>query len=329
MAQLENTMKNEFPELIVLGPPSVFSVYSGKLAEKFRILKPWESSLPLEEFLSDNAKSVEALLCSTTNSVSASVLSSLPCLRLVVTTSAGLDHIDLPECRRLGIAVANAPAIFSVDVADLAVGLLIDVLRRISACNRFVKNGSWLVKGNYPLASKLGGKKVGIVGLGSIGQQVAKRLEAFGCIISYHSRETKKHLLPNYTFYDDLHQLAKATDVLVICCALTDQTHHLIDRDVLLALGKHGVIVNVARGAIVHEKELVQCLLKGEIAGAGLDVFEGEPHVPAELLGLDNVVLSPHYAAFTHESFAQSYDLIVGNLEAFFSNKPLLSPVLY
>lgn len=357
MAQ-ENTRTNS-PQIIVLGPPSVFWEYGHKFAEKFRLLKPWESALPLEEFLSAHAQTVEAMLCSASVSLSASLLKHLPSLRLVVTSSAGVNNIDLLECRRLGIAVANAPDIFSADVADLAVGLLIDVLRRISASDRFVKSRAWPIKPHYPLASKVldlsllysssgignskfksallnsfmviasqvGGKRVGIVGLGSIGQQVAKRLEAFGCPISYYSRKEKPWT--SYCFYADVHQLATASDILVICCALTPETHHLINKEIILALGKEGVIVNIARGGVIDEKELVQCLLQGEIAGAGLDVYEHEPHVPKELLGLDCVVLSPHYAVFTHESFKQVYELIVGNLEAFFSNQPLLSPLLH
>ncbi|KAL0302301.1 UNVERIFIED_CONTAM: Glyoxylate/hydroxypyruvate reductase HPR3 [Sesamum calycinum] len=246
-----------------------------------------------------------------------------PLLRLVVTTSAGINHIDLVECRRRGISVANAASIFSADVADLAVGLLLDVLRRISAGNRFVKGGLWPMQEAYPLGFKLGGKKVGIVGLGSIGLYVAKRLESFGCAISYNSRKEKPSV--SYAFCPDICKLAANSDVLVICCALTEQTHHMINREVLLALGKEGALVNIARGAVVDEKELVSCLQSGEIGGAGLDVFENEPSVPKELHELNNVVMSPHCAAFTEESMRDLYELMCANLEAFFSNKPLLS----
>lgn len=172
----------------------------------------------------------------------------------------------------------------------------------------------------------MGGKQVGIVGLGSIGLEAAKRLEAFGCKISYHSRKKKPSV--SYTFYSDVCELASNSNILIICCALNDQTHHLINKEVLLALGKEGVIINIARGAIIDEKELMQFLQQGKIAGAGLDVFEHEPGAPKELYELDNVVLSPHVAVFTEESFRDLFELIVGNLEAFFSNKPLLSPVL-
>lgn len=172
----------------------------------------------------------------------------------------------------------------------------------------------------------MGGKRVGIIGLGSIGLKVAKRLKAFGCKISYNSR-TKKPCIP-FAYYPNVLELAINCDILVICCALTDQTRHMINKEVLYALGKEGVIVNIARGAIIDEKELVACLVDGKIAGAGLDVFENEPEVPNELFDLDNVVLSAHRAVFTEQSFWDIYELMSGNLEAFFTNKPLLSLVI-
>jgi hydroxypyruvate reductase 2 len=132
----------------------------------------------------------------------------------------------------------------------------------------------------------------------------------------------------SYPFYTNVCELAANSDALIICCGLTDQTRHMINREVLLALGKEGVIVNIGRGAIIDEKEMVQCLAEGEIGGAGLDVFENEPNVPKELFALDNVVLEPHLAVFTPESFKALRDLMIGNLEAFFSNKPLLSPAI-
>lgn len=170
------------------------------------------------------------------------------------------------------------------------------------------------------------GKRVGIVGLGSIGLRVAKRLEAFGCPISYNSRAKKPSV--SYPFYGNVCELAADSDILIICCALTEQTRHMIGKSVLLALGKDGILINVGRGAIVDEKELVQSLVRGEIRGAGLDVFENEPNVPDELLSLDNVVLSPHVAVFTKESFQDLAELMIANLEAFFSNEPLITPAI-
>lgn len=207
----------------------------------------------------------------------------------------------------------------------MAVGLLFDVLRKISAADRFVRRGAWATKGEFSLGYRLGGKRVGIVGMGNIGSRVAKRLEAFGCTVYYTSRKQKMSF--SYPFYPNVHELAAKVDVLVLCCALTDQTMHMIDKDVLSALGKEGIIINIARGSIVDEKELVKCLVEGKIAGAGLDVFENEPYVPEELFGLDNVVLAPHMACCTPESFRNMCDHVIANLQAFFSGRPLLSPV--
>lgn len=314
------------PKIMVLGPPPYFHLHEKLFPEEFNFLKPWESPLPLLQFLSTYASSARALLCSAFTPVTADILRKLPELRFIVTTSVGVNHIDLPECRRRGISIANAPQIFSEDVADLAVGLLIDVLRRISGANRFVKSGFWPRKGDYPLGSKLGGKRVGIVGLGSIGLEVARRLEGFGCIISYNSRKQKSSI--PYPFCSDVRQLAADCDILIICCALTDETRHMINKEILMELGKEGVIVNVARGAIIDEKELIQCLVEDEIAGAGLDVFENEPYVPEELIGLENVVLSSHHAVYTREGWWICYKLMSENLEAFFSKRSLLSPLV-
>ncbi|KAF3442265.1 hypothetical protein FNV43_RR16181 [Rhamnella rubrinervis] len=316
----------ELPQVIVLKSPPVFRQFEDHFSSRFHLLKAWESELPQDQYLATYAQSAQAILCFGSGPrISADIIRQLPSLRLVVTTSAGLNHIDLSECRARGIAVANAGDVFSADCADYAVGLLIDVLRKISASDRYVRNGNWAILGDFGLGSKLGSKRVGIVGLGKIGLEVAKRLEAFGCSISYNSRKKKEHVA--YPFYANVCELAADMEVLIICCGLTEQTRHMIDRKVLLALGKEGVVVNIGRGAIINEKEMVQCLVQGEIGGAGLDVFENEPNVPKELFALDNVVLSPHLAVFTPESFEDLRDIMIGNLEAFFSNKPLLSLV--
>lgn len=164
-----------------------------------------------------------------------------------------------------------------------------------------------------------------MVGLGNIGIEIAERLEAFGCIISYNSRQRKPSL--SYPYFPIARDLAADSDILVICCALNSETHHMINNDVLRALGKEGVVINVGRGALIDEKELVQCLVRGEIGGAGLDVFEDEPNVPEELFDMDNVVLSSHKAVFTKEAIDDLGELVAANLDAFFANKPLLTPV--
>ncbi|CAL1397338.1 unnamed protein product [Linum trigynum] len=315
----------DLPQVLLIRNPPAFTIDGEEqfTSAKFRFLKAFESTLPPHDFLAARAQSVRAMLASGGAVVDASVLQFLPELRLIVTTTAGLNQLDLPECRRRGIRIANAGDVYSADVADCAVGLLIDVLRKISACNRYVKQGFWASKGDYPLGSKLRGKRIGIVGLGRIGYQVAKRLEAFGCSIAYNSRKAKPGV--SYPFYQEVQELAAKSDALILCCGLTEQTRHMINKEVLAALGKDGVIVNIARGGVIDEKEMVRCLMEGEIAGAGLDVFENEPDAPKELMELDNVVMSPHCAVFTRESLLDVARLVVGNLEAFFSNEPLLS----
>ncbi|KHG16301.1 Glyoxylate reductase [Gossypium arboreum] len=325
MTGKEAQQPEELPVVFVHRRPSFILPFGDHLRSQFHVLDPYESPEPYDSFLARHAPSIRALMTMGPTLVSAEFLDRLPVLELIVATSAGLDHIDLPACRSRGIVVTNASSAFAEDAADCAVGLLIDVLRRISAADRFVRGRMWPVKETYPLGFKLGGKRVGIVGLGSIGSEVAKRLSAFGCTIAYTARN-KKQSVP-IPFYANVRDLAANSDVLVLCCALTKETYHFVNKDVMVVLGKEGVIINVGRGSLINEKELVQCLVGGEIGGAGLDVYENEPNVPKELFGLDNVVLSPHSAPATPESFEAVLQLTVGNLKAFFSNKPLVSVV--
>ncbi|XP_026409498.1 glyoxylate/hydroxypyruvate reductase HPR3-like isoform X2 [Papaver somniferum] len=296
------TNPEELPLVLILKPfPSIPS-FQEKFSNKFRSLKGTDLSVPVSEFFRKECQSVKALVCGAKFALTKDILNCLPSLGCIVLTCVGLDNIDLDECRKRGIVIGNAGTVYSEDVADFAIGLLIDVLRGISSGHRFVRSGLWSINTEFPLGSKLSGKRVGILGLGSIGSEVAKRLEAFSCVISYTSR-TKK--------------------------PLNKETFHIINKDVMSALGKKGIIINVGRGALVDEKEMVRCLVQGEIGGAGLDVFEKEPYIPEELLEKDNIVLAPHVAVVTVESYSALHELIISNLEAFFSNKPLLSLVKY
>ncbi|XP_021728736.1 glyoxylate/hydroxypyruvate reductase HPR3-like [Chenopodium quinoa] len=320
--------KTPLQKVLIIKPPPAFPIHESEFSQHFHFIKASDSPLPLPHFLAAaNSAGVTALLASGHVPLNArDVFDYIPNLRCIVTTTAGLNQIDLPECRRRGIAVASAGDSYSDDCADHAVALVIDVLRKVTAADGFVRRGDWSGKGKYCLGNRLKGKRIGIVGLGSIGCRIAKRSEAFGCKILYNSRKEKPSV--SHPYYSDICELAANSDALVISCALTDQTRHMINKEVLTALGKEGVIINIARGPIIDENELVRFLAEGKIAGAGLDVFEKEPNVPKELLGMDNVVLSPHAAYLTHESFRDVFELALGNLQAFFSNKPLLSPVM-
>ncbi|XP_062074164.1 glyoxylate/hydroxypyruvate reductase HPR3-like [Humulus lupulus] len=312
------------PILIHRTPLFLFLDLINLLKKHFRLLDPHQSPLPLQSFYSRHAHSVRALVVIGLCPVTEDTLRLLPSLKLVVGCSAGIDHIDLSACRLRGIAVTDAGNAFSEDVADLAVAMLFGVLRRVSAADRYVRSGLWPSVGEYPLGSKIGGKRVGIVGLGRIGLAVAKRLSAFGCRISYNSRKEKPSM--PFPYFSNACELASENDILVVCCSLTTETHHIVSKDVMKALGKKGVIINVGRGGLVDEQELVHFLSRGELGGAGLDVFEHEPDVPKELYGLDNVVLSPHCAVITEASIESLNQLVLANLKAFFSDKPLLSP---
>uniref|UniRef100_A0ACD5YCV2 Uncharacterized protein n=1 Tax=Avena sativa TaxID=4498 RepID=A0ACD5YCV2_AVESA len=303
---------------------------SATLSERFVVLDFRASGEPLPAFLAAAAAEPDPpraaiVVGGGSVVVDASFLDAVPSLRCVVSTGAGVDHIDLAECARRGVAVANSGEVYSADVADYAVGLLLDVLRQVSAAGRYVRRGAWPVQGDYPLGSKLGGKRVGIIGLGNIGSRIAKRLEAFGCVIHYNSRNPKDSV--SYKFFPNVQSLAAESDVLVVACALTKATQRIVNKDVLEALGKGGVIINIGRGANIDEAELVMALKEGKIAGAGLDVFEHEPKTQSELFSMDNVVLSPHVAVFTEESRSDLRVHTIGNLEAFFSGQPLVSPM--
>ncbi|KAL1369039.1 hypothetical protein HN51_023167 [Arachis hypogaea] len=314
----------DLPQVLVLGSPTCLQTLKQLYSHKFRFLIPntsLDSLYPLTAPLS----SISAVICSASFSITAPVLRLLPSLRLVVTTSAGTDHIDLNECGCRGIQVAGAGKLFSDEVADMAVGLLIDVMRRVSAADRFVRTICEAATWDFPLGYKISGKRIGIVGLGSIGMEVAKRLECFGCTILYHSKHKKSAV--SYPFYNSVIDLAATSNALVLCCALNEETRHIVNREVMLALGKEGFIVNVGRGSLIDEKQLVKFLMDGEIGGAALDVFEDEPNVPKELLSMDNVVLTPHCAAFTSECIIKLCELVAGNIEASLSDKPLITQV--
>lgn len=317
------------PKVLMLWPPPVYEHFQSEFCRNFHFVKAYESSLPIADFLASSpiAASATAMFVTSLGSpISADILRRLPALRCIVTSSVAIDYIDLAECHRRRISVASQGDVTSDDSADTAVVLLIDVLRKISAGDRYVRHRSWKTEADHNLGSKLGGKKVGILGLGKIGSKIATRLNAFGCKVAYTSR-TEKLSVP-YRFYPDLLDLAKHSDVLIVSCALTEETRHLVNKQVLTALGKEGIIVNIARGAIIDETELVSSLVQGRTAGAALDVFEHEPFVPEELREMENVVLTPHTAVHTKESYRGVYECVTANLKAFFLDQPLLTPVL-
>jgi lactate dehydrogenase-like 2-hydroxyacid dehydrogenase len=247
----------------------------------------------------------------------------LPALRAIVHFGVGYETTDVEYARARGVAVSNTPDVLTDCVADLAVGGMIDVLRGLSAADRFVRRGDWS-RGQFPLATKVTGRRVGILGLGRIGRAIAHRLTAFDAVLSYHARHRVAGV--PYRYVTDPVTLAAEVDVLVVATSGGPVTEGLVSAEVLAALGA-GYLVNIARGSVVDEPALVAALTNGHLAGAALDVFADEPTVPSELLALDNVVLLPHIASATTETRQAMGDLAFENLRAFTTTGQLLTPV--
>jgi lactate dehydrogenase-like 2-hydroxyacid dehydrogenase len=248
------------------------------------------------------------------------LLDALPKLEIISVFGVGYDGVPVDYCRRRGIKVTNTPDVLTDDVADVAVGLVLMTGRGFAKAERFVRAGEWEKRGPE-LTTKLGGRKVGILGLGRIGKAIGQRLEAMGMQIAYTGRNAQPGV--HYRFVPDLKALAAESEFLIVACPGGPATRNLVNAEVLAALGKKGTIVNIARGSIIDEAALVKALASGTIKAAGLDVFADEPHVPAPLLTMDNVVLLPHVGSATHETRKAMGDLCKANLDAWFAGRPL------
>ena len=316
---------SSFPQGRVLQVGPLMPSLSAQLAEVFGAVELPEGPR-MGPFLTSQGSEFVAVVTSGTTGVSQSLMDALPNLAAIVNFGVGCDATDLVEARRRGIAFSNTPSVLDDCVADTAVGALIDVMRGLSAADRFVRRGDWADGGGrFPLTSKVSGSAVGIVGLGRIGMAIAHRLEAFGMVISYHNR-TPRSDVP-YRYVDSLPDLASDSVVLVVAAAGGASSVGLISAKVLKALGPQGYLVNVARGSLVDEDALVSALREGAIAGAALDVYADEPHVPSELLTMDSVVLLPHLGSGTWQTRRAMADLVIRNLTSFLQSGRLVTPV--
>jgi lactate dehydrogenase-like 2-hydroxyacid dehydrogenase len=279
-----------------------------------------------ETFLAAHGGEVTAAVTSGRTGVNAELMAALPKLGAVVNFGVGYDTTDVDAAAARGIGVSNTPDVLTDCVADTAVGLMIDVMRRFSAADRYLRAGRWPVDGNYPLTRQVSNTRVGIIGLGRIGGAIAKRLSAFGCSISYHNRREVDG--SSYRYVDSPAELARGVDVLIVAAAGGSDTRKLVDGAVIDALGADGFLVNISRGSVVDEVALVDALCGGRLAGAGLDVFADEPNVPEALLSLDNVVLLPHVGSGTVETRDAMEELTLRNLEEFLRSGRLVTPVV-
>ena len=267
---------------------------------------------------------IRGVAASGDSKVSAELIAQLPKLEVISVMGVGYDGVAVAAAKERGVMVTHTPGVLDDDVADLAIGLMLSVARQLPAADRYVRDGSWL-KGPMPLARKMSGARLGIVGMGRIGQAIARRALAFGMSIAYTARSAKPGL--SFSFHARVVELAAAVDFLVLITPGGAATKHMINAEVLQALGKKGILVNVARGSVVDEGALIDALERGVIGGAGLDVFEAEPQVPERLRAMPHVVLTPHIGSATGQTRQAMADLAFANLREHFAGRPVPTPV--
>jgi lactate dehydrogenase-like 2-hydroxyacid dehydrogenase len=251
--------------------------------------------------------------------IDGALFDALPKLEIVSNFGVGYDNVDAAEAGKRGLVVTNTPDVLTDEVADLAIGLLLATVRQLPQVDRYLRAGKWL-SGAYPLTTSLRKRRIGIVGLGRIGKAVAHRLEAFGVEIAYHGRSRQADVA--YRYYPSLVEMAGDVDTLVSVAPGGESTYHIINAQVLKALGPNGIVVNVGRGTVIDEVALVEALKSKTI-----DVFEDEPRVPAELIAMDHVVLLPHVGSASVHTREQMGQLLVDNLVSWFDGKGPLTPV--
>jgi lactate dehydrogenase-like 2-hydroxyacid dehydrogenase len=260
------------------------------------------------------AQSIRAIVTRSNVEVPADLVARLPALEIIATNGVGYDLIPLALAQERGIVVTNTPDVLNAAVAELCVGTLLALLRHLPQADRFVRAGRW-ASAQFPLGVSLAGKHVGIVGMGRIGKEIARRLDTFGVTLAYHGRADQGLA---WRYEADLVTLARDVDILIVMAPGGAATRHLIDAPVLAALGPQGYLVNVARGSLVDEAALIAALDAGGIAGAALDVFDNEPAIDARLFAFDNVLLTPHLGSATRETRAAMAQLMLDNLRSWF-----------
>ena len=270
-----------------------------------------------------SALGVRALLANGESRVSRELIEKLPELEIIVVFGVGYDGVDVQAARERGIRVTHTPDVLTDDVADFAMALLLGIGRRTADADRFVRAGAW-AQGPFPFTRKVSGARLGIIGLGRIGKAIARRAAGFDMRIAYTGRQPQD--VP-YDFHASAVELAAAVDFLLIAVGGGEETLHLVDTDVLNALGPQGILINVGRGSVVDEGALAAALRDKRIYAAGLDVFENEPRIHPDLLGLDNVLLTPHMASATQDTRQAMADLTLSNLAAFFAAEALPTPI--
>lgn len=307
----------------VLAPAQMPSLVIEQLASRYEVVQLANVQNP-DKVLSECADRVKAVVTQGT-AIDRGFMQALPNLQIVANFGVGYDKVDAVAAAELGIVVTNTPDVLNEEVADTTLGLLLMTVRQLPQADQHVRKGLWRDH-SFPLTpSSLQGRTVGIVGMGRIGEAIAHRLESFGVAIAYHTRNPREHV--SYRYFDDLVALAEAVDTLVVIVPGGPATRHLINRQVLEALGANGILINVARGSVVDEQALILALENKVILSAGLDVFENEPDVPQALIDMDHVVLLPHVGSASVPTRNAMSQLVVDNVIAWFDTGTVVTPV--
>ena len=278
---------------------------------------------PREVFTADQLSGIRAMITAGGTPLGAAAMDTLPSLRAIVCYGTGYDGVDLAAAAQRGIAVGHSPAANASAVADLAVTLMLAVTRRLLPADEYVRSGNWSAAKPSPLMRPQPGnpgRRIGVYGMGEIGRKIASRVAAFEAEVAYFSRS--RHDVP-YQYLPSLEALAEWCSVLIVAVRAGVDTHHAVNAGILQKLGKDGYVVNISRGSAIDQRALVAALTDKTIAGAGLDVFEKEPHAPDALTAFPNVVLTPHIGGHTLDSHLAMQDCVIANLEAYFAGKPL------
>ncbi len=305
----------------ILIPNKMLESTDAALAAAFTVHRLYEASDP-DAMLAEVAPKIGAIASS--GGASRTMIEALPNLKLVAHFGVGYDPVDIACCKERDIRVTNTPDVLNDAVAEMTLGLMLGLERRIPQADRHVRDGKW-ESGGYPLTGELTGKTAGIMGLGRIGKEIARRLQVMKMNVVYNGRTEQKH--EPFPYYADLTEMAAISDWLIVVVPGTPQTNKAVNMEVLKALGPQGALLNIGRGSVVDETALISCLSDGSLGGAALDVFEDEPRVPQALRDMDNVVLQPHQGSATHKTRWAMGDLVVRNIKAHFAGEPLITPV--
>ena len=311
------------PDLLMIGPMS--DVVVSGLEEDFTIHRLWEAE-DKPALLRDLSDRVRHVATGGHHGASAEVIEALPALEVISSFGVGYDAVDVDAARAAGVRVTNTPGVLNDAVAETTLALMLALCRRVPQADRYLREGRWKSEGDFPLTDELTGRRAGILGLGRIGKEIARRLQAFRMEVVYHGRNEQPH--EPYPFYADLEAMAAEVDWLIVIAPGSKSTEGIVSRAVLEALGRKGYLVNVARGTLIDEPAMVEMLRSGALRGAALDVFAREPEVPEALFELDNVVLLPHVGSATHKTRTMMGELVVANLRAHLRGDPLLTPVV-